>query len=136
MSTFVTPVEIIARGIGQVAARKCHVVLLAVTTVCCGWLVNAAVGQGTQPPAGKNEPVTLKGKLTCAKCELNMTTRCVSVIVVKEAGKDVVYYLDVKTHKKYHAEICSEARPGQVRGLVSVVDGKHIITVSELIFDK
>jgi Family of unknown function (DUF6370) len=83
----------------------------------------------------KRTEVVLKGKITCAKCELELTKRCASVIVVKENGKDVIYFFDTNGNKKYHAETCSQARQGEVAGFISEVDGKKIITVTRVKFN-
>ncbi|MBI3409718.1 MAG: hypothetical protein HY040_15360 [Planctomycetes bacterium] len=83
----------------------------------------------------KGKEVLLKGKITCAKCELELTKRCASVIVVKESGKDVVYFFDDKTNKQYHSEICSDSKPGEVTGVTSEKDGKKFVTVSKLKFN-
>jgi hypothetical protein len=84
----------------------------------------------------KGGVVTLKGKICCAKCELKEEPKCMTVIVVKEDGKDVVYYLDDKAGKKYHKEICTEAKEGTIKGKKSEKDGKKIITVTELEWKK
>src|SRR5262249_47722140 len=55
------------------------------------------------------DDVTLKGTITCAKCDLKKEKECMTVIKVKEGDKDVIYYFDVKDEeakKKYHKEIC------------------------------
>jgi hypothetical protein len=82
----------------------------------------------------KAKEVVLKGKITCAKCELELTKRCASVIVVKENGKEVVYFFDAKANEKYHAETCSDAREGEVIGVVSESQGKKTVTVSKLTY--
>lgn len=94
---------------------------------CC-WLTGPLLGQE------KQTEVTLNGKITCAKCELELTKRCASVIVVKESDKEVVYYFDAASNKKYHAETCSQSREGEVVGTVSEVDGKKTIAVTRLKF--
>jgi len=50
----------------------------------------------------KGKEVTLKGKITCAKCDLGKETKCATVIVVKEKDKDVIYYFDAKSHGANH----------------------------------
>ena len=45
---------------------------------------------------------TLKGKITCAKCDLAIEESCQTVIKVG----DKVYYFDKDSNKKYHKEIC------------------------------
>src|SRR3954471_17301475 len=74
--------------------------------------------------AGKER--TLKGTILCGKCELNETPKCATAIKVKEKGKDVVYYLDEKSGKKHHSEICKTPKEGTVTGRVSEKDGKKI----------
>jgi hypothetical protein len=81
------------------------------------------------------EDVTLKGTITCAKCDLKEAEKCHTVIKVKEAGKDVVYYFDDAGSKKNHKSICTEAKQGEVTGTVSTKEGKKIITVSSVKFD-
>jgi hypothetical protein len=78
------------------------------------------------------QDVDLKGRITCAKCELKKETQCTTVIVVKEAGKDIVYYLDEKSGKANHSKICKEGKEGTVTGKVSEKDGKKIITATKV----
>jgi hypothetical protein len=106
--------------------KTCSVLIVGLVLGAC-WTGGVVAQQ-------KQKEVLLKGKITCAKCELELTKKCASVIVVKEAGKDVVYFFDAGTNKKYHAEICSEGREGEVTGVISEADGKKIITVSQLKF--
>jgi hypothetical protein len=80
--------------------------------------------------------VTLKGEICCAKCELKMSEKCATVIKVKEAGKDVVYYFDDASGKKHHKEICMECKEGTVVGKVSEKDGKKIVTATKVEFKK
>ena len=69
---------------------------------------------------------TLKGTILCAKCELNETSKCVTAIKVKQAGKDVVYYLLDKGAKEgYHEEVCGGGqKEGTVVGVLTEKDGK------------
>jgi hypothetical protein len=77
---------------------------------------------------------TLTGKITCAKCDLKKEKACATVIVAKDGDKDVVYYFDTDSSKKYHKEICTEGKDGKVTGTVSEKDGKHTIKVSKVEF--
>jgi hypothetical protein len=81
--------------------------------------------------------VTLKGNVTCAKCDLKVegVTKCATVVVVKEGGKDVVYYFDEKSDKAHHKEICKAGKAGTVKGEVAEKDGKKVVTVKEVKFD-
>jgi hypothetical protein len=78
------------------------------------------------------EEKTLKGTITCAKCDLKQQKTCATVITVKEGGKDVVYFLDAKSGKANHKAICMEGKPGTVTGEVSEKDGKKLITASKV----
>ncbi|MFN4259657.1 MAG: DUF6370 family protein [Gemmataceae bacterium] len=104
------------------------------TMLGLGLLLVAVVGLSAADDKAK--PVTLTGKITCAKCELGITPTCATVIQVKEEGKDVVYFFDAKSNKQYHKEICVSAKPGSVTGVVSEADGKKTITVSKVKFGK
>lgn len=83
----------------------------------------------------KNKEVTLKGSITCPKCDLGVEKTCMTVIVVKTDGKDVTYYFDAKAHKEHHRAICSESKPGSVTGIVGGDAKKKTITVKTLKFD-
>src|SRR5262245_18043188 len=78
------------------------------------------------------EEKTLKGTITCAKCDLGKETKCATVITVKEGDKDVIYYFDKDGHSKYHKPICQASKEGTVTGTVSEKDGNKWITVSKL----
>jgi len=93
------------------------------------------VGLATIARADDKE-VTLKGDITCAKCDLKLADKCATVVKVKEGGKDVVYYFDEAGHKKYHSKVCTESKEGSVTGKVSEKDGKKIITVSKVEYKK
>ena len=87
----------------------------------------------------KDEPktVVLKGTITCAKCDLKLEKKCMTVIVVKDdkTKKDVTYYFDPASHKESHGKICSDAKPGSVEGTVEVKDKKNIVTVKKTTFE-
>ena len=80
------------------------------------------------------EEVTLKGKITCAKCDLKLADKCATVVVVKDNDKDVVYYFDADSHKKDHKEICTTPKDGSVTGEVGMDGDKHTIKVSKVEF--
>src|SRR5262249_23035316 len=86
--------------------------------------------------ARPDKEVTLKGTITCAKCDLGVEKKCATVIKVKEGGKDVVYYLDDKAGKDNHKTICQASKDGAVTGTVSEKDGKKIITATKVEFKK
>jgi len=83
--------------------------------------------------AGKE--VTLKGTITCAKCDLGVADKCATVIKVKEGDKDVVYYLDDTSGKKNHGKICKTPTQGSVTGTVSEKGDKKVITASKVSFE-
>lgn len=84
--------------------------------------------------AQEKKEVTLQGNVTCAKCDLKKETKCMTVIVVKEGDKEVVYYLDDASSKTNHKTICIEAKAGSVTGSVSEKDGKKVITATKVEF--
>jgi hypothetical protein len=86
--------------------------------------------------AGEKKEVTLKGTITCAKCDLNVEKTCMTVIVVKEGKDKGTYYLDAKSGKANHKTICQEPMAGSVTGVVSTKDDKKTITASKVTFDK
>jgi hypothetical protein len=81
-----------------------------------------------------DKEVSLKGTITCAKCDLKLAAKCATVIKVTADGKDTIYYFDATGDKANHKKICTEAKEGTVTGTVSEKDGKHIITVSKVEF--
>jgi hypothetical protein len=81
---------------------------------------------------GASGEVTLKGTITCAKCDLKLEKKCATVIKVKKDGKDVVYFFDKDSNKKYHGDTCMEAKQGSVTGTTAEKDDKHWIKVSKV----
>jgi hypothetical protein len=81
--------------------------------------------------------VTLKGTITCGKCDLMVDKQCATVIVVKDAkGKDVVFYFDMPSHKEFHDGVCTEAKKGSVVGTVKDEGKKKIVSVKKVNYDK
>ena len=88
--------------------------------------------QGSQ-----QKEVTIKGTVTCAKCDLKKEKACATVVVEKVAGKDdVVYYFDAAGDKKHHGPICTNPTPGSVTGTVEDKGGKKTITVKDVTLNK
>jgi hypothetical protein len=108
------------RSVNVMVAALCAVVLLAAG-------VRAA-----------DKEVTLKGKITCAKCELGEGKKCQTVIKVKEGGKEVVYYfLDRGAKEEYHEEVCGGGlKDGMVVGVVSEKDGKKWVKPKKVEYAK
>ena len=80
----------------------------------------------------KGESKTLKGTITCAKCDLGTADSCATVIKVKEGDKDVVYFFDDAGHKKYHGKVCKSPMEGTVTGTVSKDGDKMIVKVTKV----
>lgn len=78
---------------------------------------------------------TLKGTITCAKCDLKETKKCQTVIKVDKDGKDVIYYFDKDSKKNPHKDICQEAKKGTVKGTTYEKDGKHYVKAKEVTFE-
>lgn len=85
--------------------------------------------------ADSDKEVTLKGTITCAKCDLKVEKKCATVIKVKDGDKETVYYFDAKGDKANHKSICQEAKAGSVTGTVSEKDGKKVVTVKKVTFE-
>jgi hypothetical protein len=83
-----------------------------------------------------DKEVTLKGTVTCAKCDLGTSDKCATVIKVQEDGKDVVYYFDKASNKKYHGKICTAPTEGTVKGTISEEGDKKIVKVTQLDWSK
>jgi hypothetical protein len=84
----------------------------------------------------EDKEVTLKGTITCAKCDLKEAQKCATVIQVKDGDKTVTYYFDADGDKANHKTICTEAKKGSVTGTVSDKDGKKTVKVSKVEFAK
>lgn len=96
-------------------------------------LVAFAVVSAVVAAEGKKaEEKTLEGTITCAKCDLKLAPACATVIKVKEGDKDVLYYFDKAGEKKYHSDVCQEAKEGKVTGVVSKKGDKNMIKVSKV----
>jgi hypothetical protein len=88
-------------------------------------LMTGAYGEG-------DKEVTIKGQVICAKCGLSKETKCMTVVQEKKDGKEILYYFDTDSNKKYHKDICQEAKDGSVTGVVTEKDGKKTIAVKEV----
>ena len=119
--------------------RKLGAMLLGLTLALCLLSFAEAGGEGKE--------VKLKGKITCAKCDYDTVKAadaktekpdsCETVIVAKKkGGKEVVYYFDEASHKKYHRKICKTPMDGSLTGTVTKKDGKNILTVTKLTYKK
>jgi len=73
-------------------------------------------------------PVTVEGKLMCAKCALQETDKCQSVVV---AG-DQKYYLIKNDVATKDGHVCKGEKAVKVTGVVSEKDGKKWIEATEI----
>ena len=103
----------------------------------------------TAQAADKDDVVTKKGTIGCAKCAFGKITGakgCAIGILVKEKvddkEKEVFYYFDKETHKKWHGSdaeeenLCTKKYPGTVKGVVSKDGDKLVITCKEVKIEK
>ena len=91
-------------------------------------LLVAFVGAPAVAEEAKEE--TLKGTITCAKCDLKKESSCQTVVKVGEK----VYYFDKDAHKKHHGKVCTEAKEGTVVGTVKKDGEKMVVTVKSVEF--
>jgi hypothetical protein len=100
------------------------------SSLIAGAAVMGLLGLAT-PALAKEVTVTGEGK--CAKCALHETDKCQNVVQVAKKHKTVTYYLvqnDVS--KKFHEDLCKEAKKVTVTGTVKTVDGKKELTATKI----
>ena len=95
-------------------------------------VLSIALLTSAQAGGAKGKEVELKGKVTCAKCDLGTESKCATVLVTKIDGKDTTLYFDAAGHKKYHGGICNDPKDGTVTGVVSSQGEKKVITVKNV----
>jgi len=98
-------------------------------------LTGAQADDAKETKGAKGKEVTLKGKITCAKCELEIEKKCATVIVTKVNDKQTVIYFDEVAGKKNHAKICKAPAEGSVTGVVKDDGKKKVIEVKDVKFD-
>ena len=81
-----------------------------------------------------DKPEKIEGTVTCAKCDLKKKDSCQTVIVAKKDGKEVTYYFDMESSKKFHGKVCSAPKPGTVTGTVTKDGDMMTIKVTEVEF--
>ena len=97
---------------------------LIVTLTCSGLLYAA-------------ETVTITGEGKCGKCALKETAKCQNVIEVTDKGMVTKYYLaENKVAKDYHKTVCTKTVKTTATGTVEEVDGKKVLTATEIKEDK
>jgi hypothetical protein len=84
------------------------------------------------------EQKTIRGEAVCAKCALAETPKCQNVVIVKEDGKDVNYYLEGAKSTAAHQKlgICKAQKGAGIKvkvvGSVEKKDGKLVLTVDSI----
>jgi RecG-like helicase len=104
--------------------------------ICFGLLLTVGLVLTLWSVAYADDPVTIKGQVICAKCGLGKEKACMTVVLEKKGDKEILYYFDKDSDKKYHKEICQEAKDGSVTGEVTEKDGKKTIKVSKVEYAK
>jgi hypothetical protein len=105
--------------------------------ILSGLLMVAALALWSGVDAGEKDKkeVTLKGLITCPKCDLGIEKACWTVIVVKQDKKETIYHFDKESNKKYHNDICTSGKKGQVTGTVAKEGKKSVVSVKSLKYD-
>jgi hypothetical protein len=118
--------------VGGLSMRRIHVGSLFFCAAIW-FLPNPGYAQDGQE---KQKDVVLKGLVTCARCDLAIEIKCATVLVVKDTGKkDVVYFFDPASSKRYHKEICTESKKATVEGTVRTDGKRKVISVSKLAYE-
>ena len=101
------------------------------TLVC---LLAALVAFGTFALASDTAPVTLEGKITCAKCSLGMADakECQNVLVVDQGGTPAHYYIAKNDISEAYGHTCKGEKAAVVTGTVAEKDGKKWITATKM----
>lgn len=82
-----------------------------------------------------DKEVSIKGEAQCAKCSLKKADKCMNVIVAKEDGKDVTYYVAKNEYgdkELPHKLICTATKKVEAKGTVKEVDGKKELALSSI----
>lgn len=83
----------------------------------------------------EGKQVTLKGLITCAKCDLKKAKKCETVIVVNKDGKEVIYYFDRKSHRAHHRKVCRAGKEGTVVAKCQKKGDRFVLSVSKVEFE-
>jgi len=76
------------------------------------------------------EKVTLKGEMSCAKCNLKETAKCQNALKV---GDKTYYLVQNDVSKKFHREVCTSPKDNvEVEGTVEEKDGKMMLTATSI----
>jgi len=98
-------------------------------------LVVFAVGTGALVAGETGDPVTLEGKVVCAKCALHEEGReeCQNVLVVESGDSPVHYYLTKNAVDEEFGPVCMKAKAVRVTGSVSEKDGKMWLAATKIV---
>ncbi len=82
----------------------------------------------------KGKEITITGDAKCAKCALQESEKCQTVIQTQNTkGKEVTYYLaDNETAKSFHKNVCNDTKKVTATGTVKKVKGKQQLTVTKI----
>ena len=95
-----------------------------------GLAMSAMAAEKPAKEAGKE--VTLKGTLTCAKCDLKEADKCQTVLVVKDGDHKGTYNVATGGKAPKHGDICKAAKEDvTLTGTVAEKEGKKTITVTK-----
>jgi hypothetical protein len=81
------------------------------------------------------EPITVTGKVMCAKCTLKKADakECQDVLVVKDAkGATAEYYLVKNDVQQKFGHVCTGEKPATVTGTVTEKDGKQWLEATKM----
>src|SRR5262245_53042554 len=81
----------------------------------------------------EDKKVTLQDKGECAKCALKKSDSCQNTVTVQKNGKTLTDYIEKNDlTNKFHKTICQESKDIKVVGTVKEVDGKQVVTATEI----
>ncbi len=76
---------------------------------------------------------TIKGEATCAKCSLNKSSTCETVIQSKIGDKTFTYWVkDNSLAKSFHEKICHSSEKVVATGDIREINGKKVITLTRI----
>ena len=105
--------------------------MMAIVSVC----VALVFVLGMVAPAVAADPVTMTGKVMCAKCTLKKADakECQDVLVVKDAkGAAAEYYLVKNAVQEKFGHVCTGEKGAAVTGTVTEKDGKKWLAATKM----
>ncbi len=96
--------------------------------------VLACLALAAAPAVAEEEPVTLSGKVACARCvmALDGQSECQNVLIVKEGDEKKMYYLVKNETYDHLGEMCQGSVNVQATGLVKEEDGRLWLVASKI----